>query len=381
MRIGLSIATHPEQSVWENGLGQNVFFLLKLLRSSPLVEEVVLLNCGTQPSLPREAETLLPSIKMLAPREATEAIDVVIEMGGGLDVEWLDHMRARGKKVVFLCCSQPYVGLIEPSVFKREGYYSRAQRCDEIWVLPKDRVFRPMLETMHRCPVFEVPFLWDPMFVEARAKVVESAGFSFGYVPKRQSDKVPHALRAAIFEPNISVVKCCMIPMLAADIAYRIEPESVAQLRVLNSAQLKGHATFDFALRATDLNRDGKVVLDHRHDFVAYMAKFGDAVIAHHWQNDQNILHLDALYGGYPVIHNSEWLSHLGYYYPAFDAPAAAQQLVRAAREHDTLHEDYAARAREFLATLSPHAPDNTASYLGRLLHLNARSGRQETTW
>lgn len=381
MRIGLSITTHPGQSVWENGLGQSVFFLLKLLRSSPAVEDVILLNCGAQSRLPKDAEAVLPGVKLLYPHEATETIDVVIEMGGELDVEWLNHVRARGKRVVFLCCNQPYVSLIESSVFQREGSCWRARHCDEIWVFPKDRVFRPMLETMHRCPVFEVPFLWDPMFVEGRIGTVQNAGLSFGYIPKSQACNTPRALRVAVFEPNISVVKCCAVPILAVDIAHRANPYVIEQLRVLNSAQLSGHATFDFLLKSLDLNRDGRVVLDHRHDFVGYMAQHCDAVMTHQWQNDQNILHLDALYGGYPLIHNSEWLSHLGYYFPAFDVSAAGQQLIRAAHEHDEQHDQYTWRSHAFLASLSPFAPDNISAYLARLLHLNARSGRRETTW
>jgi hypothetical protein len=381
MRIGISIATRQGQSIWENGLGQNVFFLVKLLRASPMVTDVVLLNCGPHASLPYEVEAILPGLVLVPVREATELIDVAIEMGGGLDVEWLDHLRARGKKTVFLCCGQPYVGLIEPTVFKRDGYFARAQRCDEVWILPKDRALRPMLETLHRCPVFEVPFLWDPMFVDYRIREVQRAGFSFGYVPAAEREGGHRPLRVAVFEPNISVVKCGVIPMLACDMAYRAAPQSVAEMRVLNSAHLQGHPTFDFLVRSLDLNSASKLHVDHRHDFVGYMAQFGDAVVAHQWQNDQNILHLDALYGGYPLVHNAEWLSQLGYYYEAFNAPAGAAQLIRAAEQHDQHFPEYRAHTRAFLEGLNPLAPENSAAYLQRLLHLGARGGREVTTW
>lgn len=46
MRIGISVFTHAGQNVWENGLGQNVFYLARLLRTLPFVEEVLLLNCA-----------------------------------------------------------------------------------------------------------------------------------------------------------------------------------------------------------------------------------------------------------------------------------------------------------------------------------------------
>src|SRR5579859_6197899 len=204
MKIGISVLTHEGQSIWENGLGQNIFYFVQLLRALPLVTDIVLLNCGDQTHLPPEAEALAQGVPLVAPRDLAELPDVIFEMGGGLDVEWLDYARARGKKVVFFCCGQPYVGLIEPSVFQRDGYFSRATRCDEIWILGKDRSLIPMMRTLHRCPVIEVPLLWDSTFIEQRIAAVEQAGLKFGYESRSILGESPRrGLRVAIFEPNI----------------------------------------------------------------------------------------------------------------------------------------------------------------------------------
>lgn len=372
MRIGISLATRTGQTIWDNGLGQNVFFLVKLLRALPAVRDVVLLNCGPEPQLSDDIRALLPDLKLLPPKEATELIDVAIEMSGGLEVEWLDYLRARGKRVIYFCCGQPYVGMIEPSVFKRGGYFSRADRCDEIWILPKDRVFGPMLETLHRCPVVEVPYLWDPMFVDQRARVLQDAGQHFGFEPSSGASSVTRALRAAIFEPNISVVKSCMVPVLLCDMAFRSAPDTIAELTVLNSIQFEQHPTFSFMRNTLELNRAGRVRVDQRRDFVDFMSRAADAIVAHQWQNDQNNLHLDALYGGYPLVHNSAWLSEFGYYYPDFDVQAGAQALIRAARLHDAGFADYKQRALAFLALLHPLTPENGARYFQQLLHVSA---------
>ncbi|MEN8505384.1 MULTISPECIES: DUF2827 domain-containing protein [Paraburkholderia] len=372
MRIGISVLTHTGQSVWENGLGQNIFFFAQLLRALPFVTDVVLLDCGDQRELPPEAVNLAQEFRLVPPREATDLVDVVFEMGGGLDVEWLDHIRALGKKVVFFCCGQPYAGLVEPSVFKKSGYFSRAQRCDEIWILAKDLAFKPMLQTLHRCPVFEVPFLWNPVFIERRVALVAQAGFHFGYEPAPKRD-TPRALRVAIFEPNISVVKCCVIPMLVCDEAFRKDPATIARMHVLNSIQMKDHPSFAFLTRSLDLHKHEKIHLDQRHDFVGYMSQHANAVVAHQWHNAQNIAYLDALYGGYPLVHNSPWLAELGYYYADSDIAAGGAQLVKAARDHDADHDAYMRRARAFLARLNPLDADNRAQYARRLLDLGTR--------
>ncbi|QYD71922.1 DUF2827 domain-containing protein [Paraburkholderia edwinii] len=378
MRIGISVLTHEGQNIWENGLGQNVFFLAQLLRALPAVTDVILLNCGDQSALPLEAEQAAFGFPLVPMRAATDRIDVAIEMGGGLDVEWVDYLRALGKKVVFICCGQPYVGLIESTVFKKRGFFSRAQRCDEVWILPKDRALAPMLEALHRCPVFEVPYLWDPVFLERRAQVVKEAGLHFGYKPAEHvaEDSTPRALRVAVFEPNISVVKCFAIPALVCDTAFRMEPAAIARLNLLNTVQMSEQMTFTFLVRSLDLHKNEKVHLDSRHDFAGYMSQFADVVVSHQWQNDQNFVYLDALYGGYPLVHNSPWLKDIGYYYEGSDIPAGAKQLLRIAHEHDADHTNYLRRSRDFIATLSSLHAANRECYARRVLQLSAKPAR-----
>jgi hypothetical protein len=378
MRIGISVLTHEGQNIWENGLGQNVFFLAQLLRSLPVVTDVILLNCGDQGALPVEAEQAAFGLPLVPMRAATDRIDVAIEMGGGLDIEWVDYLCALGKKVVFMCCGQPYVGLIEPTVFRKRGFFSRAQRCDEVWILPKDRSLVPMLEALHRCPAFEVPYLWDPVFVERRAQVVKDAGYRFGYQPVEREMEgdtpTPRPLRVAVFEPNISVVKCFAIPALVCDTAFREQPAAIARLNLLNTVQMREQVTFTFLMRSLDLYKNERVNLDKRHDFAGYMSQFADVVVSHQWRNDQNFLYLDTLYGGYPLVHNSPWLKDLGYYYEGSDIPAGAKQLLRIAHEHDVDHANYLRRSRDFIATLSPLHAANRERYAQRLLQMSAKT-------
>ncbi|MBR8334152.1 DUF2827 family protein [Burkholderia ambifaria] len=376
MRIGISVLTHAKHSVWENGLGQNVCFFVQMLRGLPFVTDIVLLNCGDQHTLAPEVDAAAFGLRLVAPRDATDLVDVVFEMGGGLDVEWLDHVRAQGKKVVYFCCGQPYVGLVEPTIFKKDGYFTRATRCDEVWILGKDRAFAPMLRALHRCPVVEMPFLWDPVFVEQRISAVQAAGMRFGYQPVPGMAS-PRRLRVGIFEPNISVVKCCTLPLLICDTVFRRDTHAIERVHVLNSVQMKDHPTFSFMTGSLDLGKRGKLHLDHRHDFVGYASQFVDAVVAHQWQNEQNIAYLDALYGGYPLIHNSPWLGTVGYAYNDSNVEEAASQLLNAAYMHDVAHEDYVGEARAFLARLAPTHARNRSDYARTLLALVRTGGRR----
>lgn len=375
MRIGISVLTHAGQNIWENGLGQNVVFLAKVFQQLPFVKSVLLLNCGDQASMPAQVDLGHLGLKMIPVTEATDQIDVAIEMAGAFDSKWLEYLRRLGKKVVWYCAGQPYAGLIEPVVFGKPGFFSSAQRMDEIWTFSKDYAnFAPMLRSLHRCPVLEVPYLWSPIFLQQRIKEVEKDGFAFGYrqrVPKATGQKP--GLRVAIFEPNISVLKTASIPMLVCDEAYRADPACVEFMHTLNTLHMVEHPTMLYLANSLSLVQDKKAVFPGRHDFAGYMVQHADAVVSHQWTNDQNYLYLDALYGNYPLVHNSPWLRDAGYssyYYADFDTHAGSKQLLTAANHHDDQLQLCHQQAEQVFDSVNPSRPDNLQVYARRLLSL-----------
>ncbi|WP_094782578.1 DUF2827 domain-containing protein [Paraburkholderia ribeironis] len=380
MRIGISVLTHEGQNIWQNGLGQNVIFLAEAFQRLPFVEAVVLIDVGNQNVMPHQVDTAAKNLRVLTQRESTDEVDVIVEMGGALDIQWLDLMRARGRKVVFYCCGQPYVGLVESSVFGKPSHAPRPDRCDEIWLLPKDEAYTPLMRTLHRCPVHTVPFIWHPQFLERRIVEIAAHGLEYGY--RRRGEVASSAialrqggLRVAIFEPNISVVKTSSIPMLVCDEAYRVDRSSVAVMHVLNTLHMKDHLTMLHLANSLDLVREHKATFHGRHDIVGFMAQNADAVVSHQWQNDQNYMYLDALYGDYPLIHNSPWLREVGYYYAGFDARDGARQLLLAGQNHDGTLADYGERSQRLFDAVNPFSQANLDAYADRLLHLCRDSG------
>lgn len=367
MRIGISVITHAGHNIWENGMGQNVLFLAQLLQRIEFVESVRLVDVGDQQAMPPQVDIGAMGLSLARAHELTDAIDVVIELAGALHPEWLAYFRACGGRAVYLCVGQPYVGMAEPILFTDKGSFPRADRCDEVWVLPKDAPFTPMMRTLHRCPVHVVPYLWSPQFLAQRAAELQAAGHRFGYAPR--SAEAP-GFRVAIFEPNISVVKTSTVPMLICDEAYRADPSAVVSMQVLNTLHLKDHPTMLYLANSLELVRRHKAVFHGRHDFAGFMVQHADAVVAHQWQNEQNYSYLDALYGGYPLVHNAPWLREAGYYYPDFDIAAGAAQLLQALRSHDAQRADYLARAERVFQAVDPFNPANVDGYARRLLAL-----------
>lgn len=373
IRIGISVVTHQGQNIWQNGLGQNVVFLAEALQRLPFVESVSLIDVGDQNALPPQVNASAKGMRIMRIHDATDQVDVIFEMGGALDTQWLDLMRARGKKVVYYCCGQPYVGLVESPVFDKPVHVMRPDRYDEIWLMSKDRLSIPMMRTLHRCDVHLVPFIWHPQFLEQRIAEISEHGFHYGYQPRPDGAlgdaSQRQGFRVSIFEPNISVVKTSSIPMLACEEAYRTDPSSVSHMHVLNTLHMKDHPTLVQMANSLNIVKDSKATFHGRNDIAGFMSQFSDAVVSHQWGNDQNYLYLDVLYGGYPLVHNSPWLE-AGYYYPGFDSQEGGRQLLRAAREHDASLADYRARAQRVIDSVNPFNQANLDSFADRLLNL-----------
>ncbi|WP_413988116.1 DUF2827 family protein [Labrys okinawensis] len=363
MRIGISILTHQGHNLWNNGIGQNVYHLASALERIPFVERVVLLNCGDQEYPPGDSGEMGSHFPLIPLRDASsDIIDVAIEMSGGLDVEWLARFRARGGRVAFANCGQPYAAMIEPAIFKRPSFFSEAERCDEVWLLPKDRAFTAMMRSIHRCPAYEVPYLWAPTFLLETAKERP-----FGYQP---GSLQPGKVCPAIFEPNVSPIKMGLIPLMICEEIERREPAIIERVRLLNSKHMSDQATFRFLIENLDLGKHGKIEMGGRDYFAHVMATGANMVVSHQIDCAQNYLYLDAVCGGYPLIHNSEMFTEIGYYYPRSDVEAGAAQFRLALQEHDRNFDAYTTRSRRAIDALSPANPVNLDAYARRLVNL-----------
>lgn len=92
LNIGISIFAVKDVSIWGNGLNMNLAFLVQLFRQSPDVGQVYLLNGGDQDILATGLEFDDIDAQLVRPQDVTHNLDVVIEMGAQLPVEWLQRV-------------------------------------------------------------------------------------------------------------------------------------------------------------------------------------------------------------------------------------------------------------------------------------------------
>ena len=373
INVGISVFAVNGAQIWSNGINQNLAFLVMLLQHSPQVGKVFLLNGGNLDHMPTEMGLDLLDVPLVKPQDVTFEIDVVIEMGAQLPLEWLRHVRALGAKIVTLFVGHTYADNAEAPMFGgASGQIFNGTPWHEIWTLPHHmKASGPLLRTVSRVPVHAVPHIWSPLFLQKQIDVVEQGGHPFGYKPSLVEDRP--GWRTAIFEPNISVVKSCFIPMLVCEQAFRLDQRSISMMMVMNTVHMKEHLTFNRFAINLDLTKQHKATYEPRVSFVDCMAQQKmDAVVSHQWECGLNYLYYDALYGGYPLIHNSDYLKAdgIGIYYPDFEASAGGQALLDAWKQEPEYWDDYKKTGAAYLSRLDPANSNNVDAFVKRLQNL-----------
>ena len=360
LRVGISLFVRKgNQSLWENGIFQNCLFLAQLLQRSPRVSEVFLVAGGgggdEADAMAFLKESPVPVINMDA---AMHQLDLMIEMSAQLSKEWMVAFKETGRKVVSMRVGNDYVIDIERMVFdKPHGLLITGGPYDEVWTLPEYiNTCVPYFASTFRAPVRTVPHLWSPELLEKAMR--EADGDSqFGYQPGRKR------WRMGMFEPNVCMVKTSHIPMLVCEAAHRAQPDITERVQVYNTVHLKEDPVFNGFANSLDIVRHGIASFEGRFPIWQLLSKQTDAVVSHQWENAQNYVYYEALYGGYPLIHNSHLIAGCGYRYHGFDCEEGGKALCNAFAVHDENLAQYRAQAREFLATLDPLAQSNVATY------------------
>ncbi len=340
MKIGITISYKKGDSLFTNGIRQNVMNLAKVLGNSSRKYDVNVVNIVDAKNKPDTFEWNTEEIKTVdylsLTNEDIKTYDLWIILAVVPPVNDLAIFRQLNPnvKIVSYKGGNNYVNFVEEVIYGLDQPTSKefgAGLYDEVWHIPQqDFNNKYFYSTLYRTNARLVPFVWDPMFVELHAKLLSERGRVIEYAPKAGPKNI------GVFEPNLSVLKNAIAPMLVAERLYHINPELVDKVLVTNSNKLKENPEFiKFVKSGFDLQRDKKIFFDSRYPIVHYLSNFTDVVLCHQWGNDLNYLYLDAMYYGYPLVHNAQFIKDAGYYYPFFDYETGAQQLKAALTEYD----------------------------------------------
>ncbi|WP_295789488.1 DUF2827 family protein [uncultured Veillonella sp.] len=348
------------QHIWSNGAGQNMFFLKDCLEQIDFVNEVYFVYWGNKlDNLPDQFKEF--NVSYYEVNEVLDKTDVLIEGTLAVEPGLEQAFRAHNTKIVSYRMGNDFIMDMEKFVHAQtNGRAFNGTRYDAVWITPHlMKTNKPYVEIITGAPVSEVPHLWDPLFID---KKVEELGLKriFGYKPVH-----PVKRRIAVMEPNISVLKNCMTPVLIVEETYKRNKELLDHVYLCGTIDKKDvHVFFNF-IGFTELVRQNIMTVEARFMTPEFLGKYADIVLAFQWECGLNYLYYEALYGGYPLVHNSEYLKkeNVGYYYDQFDAYAGADALMNAIYAYDRERAHHNKHNEAYLKTLSPFNSQNIARH------------------
>ena len=368
LKIGITIGLNDiEESIWTNGMKTNILTLINLLKKSKNEYDVYLLNTNdiSLENKPKHMEGY--NIHIFDNKY--DEMDLIIVMGSQPKLEQIKHFKSIKKtnKVIAYKCGNNFIIAIEEMLFKEgpKTSYIHQQNFDEIWYVPQQHETNAgYYSTLYRTNVLPVPFIWDKSFLTNSLDEIDRIYelYKMIDVPKFKKDSkyVPKEKKIiGILEPNLNIVKTCVIPTMIAEESYRtdIGKKHIEKLRISNSEKIKTHNAFISLIKTFDLFKDGKITAENRYQTSYFVSQFVDVVVCHQLLNPLNYLYLDVAYMGYPVLHNAYMCKDLGYYYEGSSTKDGADKLNWILENHDKNIDEYIMRNEKILYRYSIENP------------------------
>ena len=349
--ISIGLSNLPGSTIWSSGAQQHVIFLYKLLTRIPYIKKVWLVTDGTKN--PAKA-WLLNDLKdnIISLNSIEKEVDLLIELSQAVSPKSVNMVRRSGGKLVSYKVGNCYAALSENLIFNPDASWfpnPNGLQADAIWTNAHHiRTCASLWEQLYGSKVAVLPHLWSPYFLNRALQdnPLSAAGWPY---PGNADDLI-----LSIFEPNINVVKNVIIPFYICSEFYKNNKDKINKIRMYNTLKLKDSSTFSRIVMGTDAGKESVATAEGRFSFPDAMGQEGGIIVSHQWENGLNYVYYEALYGGFPLVHNSPFLKDVGYYYEGFDINDGVKALERAVLEHDEMRDEYDKRAEAFLKTVDP---------------------------
>lgn len=352
MQIGITCAVDEDGSfgLLSNGIRQAAFFYQKLFNDNG--HRAILLT-GHDSPLPTQDLTEY-GVNMEDVTSSATGLDLVIVVSRRLSAAERYQHEHDGTKVVRYIGGQFAFTTMESAIGPNKSgaeTFDDFMDYDSIWM---PAIYAPAYqswcEVMYRVPVQVVPLVWYPIFMPG-VKPNHQA-FKFEGVPPNPETDVT-AWSIGIFEPNNTVTRTAEFPLLGVyNAMVNQKKHQVGRVVCTNAEKLRTNSHFQALISRLGfydpmsprgrLNNPTEIQLRGRESAAWLLKDEVDMLVTHDIENSLTYLWLEALYGGWPLVHCSRRLEGLGYFYPRYDMAACGLQILKAMERHDPK----AARAR-----------------------------------
>lgn len=356
MKIGITL--DMSVAFWANGMQQNIVFLYEMIQ-----------RCGHEcyyithkkplHELKKEHKGMLLEDLL---SDNNEKLDLLIIAGFDLLPEMYDKLKVRNEnfKTILIHFGNKLMDDIHHSLLDKSSKLplEKPKYLDQIWMSPQHEFAKNYIKTYYNFErVVVIPFIWDSFFVEDKIQELKYKGLDPNYMKDRVG-------KVCVFEPNISYIKNCIIPVNICENLYNKDKEMIKSVNIFCCQRIKFNPFFEKLMnRLNIVKKKDFCFFNKRWSSLNALSKFGSTIVSHQIKNELNYSYLEALFLNLPLVHNSPVLQNVGYYYPDCDVDFGANQLKNAILNHSKTFGESRQDNRSFLKQYSPYNADNINVY------------------
>lgn len=365
-KIGITISARALLLLWTNGLNQNIHSFYTIVERSSKYLPYLLVHCkkGT-----KEEENIKhfkaknPNVKIVLFGDVitgNEKLDLIVESGQSYDGNLIEKIKEKHPKTKFVTLSygNAYFLLSEKLVNEKEIDASAAydHPRDAVWASPHFKETFEWLQISKQAPfIREAPYVWTPKFL---IQSMESIGVT------KEDFKPSEKMNIGVIEPNINIVKNCMIPIAIIEHLYNKNTEIMGDCMIFNSATIRKHAMADSLFLHLNSIKGKKTTFEGRYKFAKIFSSYADIMLSHQHMCGLNYTYLESFYLGIPLVHNSEYFKDAGYFYEEFSISGGSMALEAAILDKGNFSNHHKLAAKEYLWKYSLDNQENVDKYI-----------------
>lgn len=251
-------------------------------------------------------------------------IDLIIESNVTLTEKIGNYLKKRDTKIILNRIGNSYYLDVEEMIYNKKETPILNKYYDSIWANISDslNVNKFYLRYLYDKKIEVVPFIWSNFFIDK---------FNCEYKPKESEGK-----NILIAENNSDINNMCLFPLLILEKINKENPNLINKVNVLNSYKFSENKRFLSFVEQLTLSNDDKISFVDNYNRYLFLNEETDIIISHKLDDKTiNNFYMEALYKNYPLIHNSNLLKNVGYYYNNNDINDAYDKFLKVIKIHD----------------------------------------------
>ena len=271
-------------------------------------------------------------IKIIRQLDELKEYDIIFMLSLTLSTEdenqlnILRYIKQENIKLIDVICGNLFTLLQEEIVFNVHNILKNYinDYIDEYWVLEMYAYMKEYIELITNKTVKILDYVWDidiiDTFVTKKMDFVNFNNMSYN------SDKNNNIINIIIYEPNMSIHKNSLIPLLIAEKYYK-KYKTVNKVYIFNGKKIEqSNKKFLYNLRLIQDNKIeiyDRIIMPVTLDLIQKNNNCKNVILSYTHMNNLNFLHLELFYLGYPIVHNCEPFKKNGLYYNDYELQKA----------------------------------------------------------